>query len=196
MADKTKRISINAFEQAVSENYEEFTTIEWRGLSVIIKHNLSLKDMLAFVDAVTKNCFSEENATYMPEIKDFATRSCIIEYYTNISLPSNVEKRYELLYRSSILNDIVQHIDKLQFDAMLEAIEYKTAHLAQANIEAITGQMNELYSLFGNLQKQFEDSFGNIDEGAVAGVINALSNGMDEDKIVRAVLAAKNNKGE
>lgn len=196
MANKIKKLSITAFEQAVNEGYEEYAAIEWKGLNITIKHNLTLKDMLSFVDAVVKNCFNESNATYMPEIKDFATRSSIIEYYTNISLPSDVEKRYDLLYRSSVLDKIVRHINMQQFDAMIEAIEDKTAHIAQANIEAVTKQMNEIYASFENIQKQLETSFGSIDKNAIHGVINALSNGMDESKIVQAVMAAKNQTGE
>lgn len=200
MSNKIKKISVNAFEEAVNEQYEPIRTVEWNGISIVVKHTLTLHDMLAFVNSVVTNCFSDNDAAYMPEIKDFATRSCIIEYYTNISLPTNVEKRYDLLYHSSILDAIMPNVDQPQFNSMIRAIEEKTSHIAQANIEAVTKQMNELYASFDNMQKQLNEAFSGIDKEAISGIAEAFIGGkFDEEKIVNAVLNSKyhqENKSE
>lgn len=195
MANKIKKISINAFEKAVNAQYEPIQTIEWNGIEILVNHTLTLHDMLAFVDLVVKNCFSNTDGAYMPEIKDFAIRNAIIEYYTNISLPLNVEKKYDLLYHSPILEEILPIIDQSQFKSIIRSIDEKTAHLAQANIEAVTKQMNELYATFDNMQKQINESFGNIDNGALSKVVETLIGGtLDEEKIVNAVLKAKSEQ--
>lgn len=196
MANKIKKISINAFGKAVNSQYEPIHTIEWNGISIVVKHSLTLRDMLEFVNSVVKSCFGEDGS-YMPEVRDFATRNCIIKYYTNISLPSNVEQRYDLLFHSTILDEIIPNIDYSQFDKMMRAIKEKTAHLAQANIEAVTKQMNELCASFENMQKQFSDTFSGVDKDALTGVINALGDGViDEEKIVQAVINAESKNGE
>ncbi len=192
MANKIKKISINAFEKAVETDYEQTVNVEWRGLTIVVKHSLALNDMLTFVDSVVKSCFEKETGTYMPEVKDFATRSCIIEHYTNITLPSSIEKRYDLLYHSDLLDAIMPNIEQLQFNALIRAIEDKTAHLAQANIEAVSQQMNDLYASMDNMRKQFEATFTGVDGNELNKVIAALSGGqLDEAKIVNAIMDAK-----
>lgn len=192
MANKIKKVSINKLEEAVNSQYKATTIVDWNGLNITINRILSLKSMMTFVDSVIKNCFGKEDGEYRPEVKDFAVRNCIIKHYTNISLPSNIEKRYDLLYRSDLLNTVMNNIDQSQFSAMVRAIEEKLSHLAQANIEAINRQMNELYTSFANLGKQLSG----VDAEALNGVMNALSNGkIDETKIVREVMNYKDKTG-
>lgn len=192
MANKIKKISINAFEKAVEADYESTVNVEWRGLAIVVNHSITLNDMLTFVDSVVKSCFEKETGTYMPEVKDFAIRSCIIEHYTNITLPTNVEKRYDLLYHSDLLDAIMPNIEQLQFNSLIRAIEDKTAHLAQANIEAMSKQMNELYASMDNMRKQLESTFTGVDGNELNRVIAALSSGkLDEEKIVNAIMSAK-----
>lgn len=192
MANKIKKVSINKLEEAVNSQYKATTIVDWNGLNITINRILSLKSMMTFVDSVIKNCFGKKDGEYRPEVKDFAVRNCIIKHYTNISLPSNIEKRYNLLYRSDLLNTVMNNIDQSQFDEMVKAIEEKLSHLAQANIEAINRQMNELYTSFANLGKQLSG----VDAEALNGVMNALSNGkIDETKIVREVMNYKDKTG-
>lgn len=192
MADKIKKISINAFENAVNSQYNPTEVIEWRELKIVVKRSLTLKDTLTFVDSVVKSCFSQEDGAYMPEIKDFAIRSCIVEHYTNITLPSNLDKRYDLLYSSNLLDAIMQNVDQLQFNAMMRAIESKTEYLAKSNIESSTRAINELYASLDSLREKFEATFANISGDELNKVITAIgANGLDEEKIVKAVLKAK-----
>lgn len=192
MADKIKKISINAFENAVNSQYNPTEVIEWRELKIVVKRSLTLKDTLTFVDSVVKSCFSQEDGAYMPEIKDFAIRSCIVEHYTNITLPSNLDKRYDLLYSSDLLDAIMQNVDQLQFNAMMRAIESKTEYLAKSNIESSTRAINELYASLDSLREKFEATFANISGEELNKVITAIgANGLDEEKIVKAVLKAK-----
>lgn len=197
MADKIKKVSINAFEEAVNSQYEATQSFDWNGITIVVKRNLTLREMMSFADSVVKNCFKKEDGTFIPEIKDFATRSCIYEYYTNITLPANIEKRYDLLYHQMLLDEIMPRIDSLQFNALIRAIEDKVAHLAQANIEVVTKQMNELYASLDNMQAQFGKMFEGIDEESISGIVNALGKGtIDEEKLAKAVLGLKNKNGD
>lgn len=193
MANKTKKIAINALEKCVKEAVgEPVVTKEWRGINVGIKIRLSLAEMMTFVDGVVKMCFTEDGTQYTPEVLDFAIRNNVLEMYANFSLPSNVEKRYELVYGCDVYNTIMETIDRSQFDAMLRAIDEKIEHIAESNIEAITKQINELYASLNNLQERLSAAFDGIDSDTITSLVKAMTDGkFDEEKLVRTYLDVK-----
>lgn len=195
MANKIKKISINTLEKCVKEAAgEPFVTREWRGIDVDIKVRLSLMEMMTFVDGVVKSCFTEQSAEYMPEIQDFAIRCSVLETYANFTLPSNIEKRYELAYGCDVYDVILSVIDRAQFDTIMRAIDEKISHLADANIEAINRQVNELYASLSSLEERLSEAFRGIDNESLSGLVDAISNGkLDEEKLVQAYFDAKSD---
>ena len=194
MANKVKRISINTLEKCVSENINNVTVINWRDVEITVKHRLDFEDMIRFVDKAVKLCFSEDGE-YMPEIKDFVIRSNVLELYANFTLPANIEKQYELVYACDAYKDIMGAIDMQQFNVMLEAIDDKIDNIAQANIEAINKQMNELCADFEALQDKLASLFAGVDSDAIKQLVGAMSNGaIDETKLINAYMDAKNIK--
>lgn len=197
MANKIKKISINTLEKCVAEASGEPTvTIEWHGIAVAVKRRLGLMEMMTFVDGVVKSCFTSGGVEYTPEVLDFATRCSILEMYANFSLPANVERRYELVYECGDLYQIIlDNIDRLQFDDILRSIDDKIAHIAEANIEAITRQMNELYAAFERLQERLSTAFEGIDKETIDNLVGAISDGkFDEEKLVDTYFAKKRNE--
>lgn len=187
---KTKKISINAFDKIVKETYTPTTTVEWHGQEIIVKRNLSFKEMMEFVDSVTKTCFTISTNTYMPEVKDFAVKSNILEKYANFTLPNNLEHRYELIYSSDAIETVLNYVSHQQFNELMASIDAKINNLAQSNIEAMNMQINELYTAFSNLQTQMEKMFAGIAPDDFNAVISAFGNGgFSEDKLVEAYLA-------
>lgn len=189
---KTKKISINAFDKIMKENHTPTETFEWNGVEVIVKKTLSFKEVLEFVDSVVKSCFSVEDGAYIPEAKDFAVKTCILEKYANFTLPNNVEHKYELIYCTNAIDEVLHRVNYQQFNEILAAINAKITHLAQANIEAVNKQMTELYSAFDNLQKQLEAMFSGINPDDFTKLLGAFGDGtINEEKIVQAYIGAK-----
>lgn len=187
---KTKKISINAFDKIVKDTYTPTTTVEWHGQEIIVKRNLSFKEMMEFVDSVTKTCFTLSTNTYMPEVKDFAVKSNILEKYANFALPNNLEHRYELIYSSDAVETVLNCVSHQQFNEIMASIDAKINNLAQSNIEAMNKQMNELYTAFANLQSQMEGLFSGVKTDDFNALISAFGNGgLNEDKLVEAYLA-------
>lgn len=187
---KTKKISINTFDKIVKDTYTPTTTVEWHGQEIIIKRNLSFKEMMEFVDSVTKTCFTLSTNTYMPEVKDFAVKSNILERYANFALPNNLEHRYELIYSSDAVETVLNCVSHQQFNEIMASIDAKINNLAQSNIEAMNKQMNELYTAFANLQAQMEGLFSGVKTDDFNALISAFGNGgLNEDKLVEAYLA-------
>ena len=196
MANKIKKISINALEKCVKEAAgEPIVTKEWRGINVNIKVRLGLKEMMTFVDGVVKTCFTEDDNQYTPEVLDFAIRSSVLEMYANFTLPTNIEKQYELVYGCDMYETILETIDRSQFDAMLRAIDEKIAHIAASNIEAVTRQVNDVYASLNALEERLSAVFQGIDNDAITGLVGAMADGkFDEEKLVQAYLETKNGK--
>lgn len=194
MANKIKKISINALEKCVKEAAgEPIVTKEWRGINVNIKVRLGLKEMMTFVDGVVKTCFTEDDNQYTPEVLDFAIRSSVLEMYANFTLPTNIEKQYELVYGCDMYETILETIDRIQFDAMLRAIDEKIAHIAASNIEAVTRQVNDVYASLNALEERLSAVFQGIDNDAITGLVGAMADGkFDEEKLVQAYFETKN----
>ena len=71
---KIQKISVNAMDE-IMKRFDTVETIEWNGLQVVIKKNLSLEEMMTFANSVVKSCFDQASGAYMPEVKDFAIRA-------------------------------------------------------------------------------------------------------------------------
>lgn len=184
---KIKKISVNAFEKAMKDTYTPTETFDWNGIEVTVKKNLSLKEMLEFVDSVVKSCFSKDNNTYMPEVKDFATKICILEKYANFTMPGNAEKQYAFVYQTDAVERVLGYVNPQQFNEICVAISRKVENIAQANIEAVNRQMNDLYNAFDNLQNQLTALFDGVNNEDIRAVTGALANGtFDEEKLVKA----------
>lgn len=189
---KAKAVSINAFDKIEKDTYKGTESFEWHGVEVVVKKTLSIKEVLEFVNDVVKTCFSADDGSYIPEVKDFAVKSCILEKYANFSLPTNIEHKYDLIYHTDAIDEVLRRVNGQQFNEIIASINAKISHLASANIEAINKQMNELYTAFDNLQKQLETVFAGIDPSDLTKLVGALGDkGIDEEKIVKAYINQK-----
>lgn len=189
---KTKRISVNAFEKTMKETYTPTESFDWHGIEVTVKKTLSLKEMLSFVDSVVKSCFAENTNAYLPEIKEFAIKVCILEKYANFTMPNNVESQYALIYQTDVVERVMSYINRQQYCEVRAAINAKANNIAQANIEAVNKQMNELYNSFDNLQTQLSGLFEGVNNDDIRAVAGALANGgLDEEKLVSAYMNQK-----
>lgn len=194
---KTKKISINALDKIMKEEYSPVDTFEWKGQEVVVKKTLSFKEMLEFVDSVVKSCFNIEDGTYIPEAKDFALRACILEKYANFTLPNNLEHKYELIYCTTTVDNVIRRINHKQFEEIMAAINSKIAYLVDTNTKAINKQLSELYFVFNNIQKRFEEMFSGISSDDYTKLISALGEmNIDEEKLVEAFLSNKSNDND
>lgn len=180
-------ISIEELNKAIAEDFTPVVEIDWRGLTLHIKKYLSLEEMMTFVSDVVSSCFAANTNEYLPEIKDFTTRCCILESYAGIVLPKSLNEKYEMVYSCDIVSTVAQHIESMQFNAMLAAIDRKIEHQAQSNIEAMNKQMNELIAGFSAIEKNLSGIFGGVDNETITKIAGAIADGkFDENKLVKA----------
>lgn len=168
--------------------------IAWHEFEISIKYSLTLKEMLTFVNNVVNMCFEDMDGTYLPEVKDFAIKSCILEMYAGLELPENAEERYKLIYETDIAETVMEHINRIQLSEIANSIDEKLRHLSSANIEVVNKQIGDLYNTLTALENQVETMFSNVPAEDIAKLVGAISNGgFDEGKILNAYLNRDRN---
>lgn len=193
---KIKRISVNAVDE-IMNGLENTETIQWNGMEVTITRNLSLEDMMAFVDSVVKSCFDQTTGAYMPEIKDFAIRSNIMERYANFTLPRKVERQYDIVVRSGAVEEILRHINYVQFDELTKAIDAKLQNAADANVQMVFRKFNDVATSFEGLQEKANALFSDVDPADISKLMGAISeHGISEEKVVQAYVAEQSKQGK
>lgn len=191
----TKRISVNALEDAYKQNdIAESVTVEWNGLEIVVRPLLSLTEMMSFVEAVSTGCFIGEEGQFRPEVKDFLNDAAIIRYYTNITMPSNAEKRYAWLCNardliSTILNSVNQH----QYVQIQKAIDERISNYNSVATSIVLRQLETLNGAVEDIKNKFKEAFESIDGVDLNTAIKMIAeNGFSEKALVDAVLANQN----
>lgn len=187
--ENNNKANLENLKEVVNRLHKPTQVVAWNGLDINVQHTLSFKDMLTFVNNVFQLCFDGETGEFMPELKDFAIKSYILEMYTDIELPDNVQEKYDLIYCSDVLECILPYVHSAQLSEMIHSVEDKMKHHAQANIEAINMQMNTLFGAFESLQKQCTQMFEGFSGDEVSKLLSMMaSGGIDEEKLAKAVL--------
>ena len=161
----------------------------------VIKHTISIAQMLAFVDNVVSSCFHDEG--YMPEVKDLLIKSNLLTRYANFTLPENLEHRYTLIYNTDAVAMVSKHISSAQFDEILRAIDEKIDYICNTNIMAIEKQMQQLVASFEDVSKKTSEMFAVVNGSDIAKLIGAIDKGgVDEQKLVQAFLEQREDYKE
>lgn len=183
------KISVSSTEKVMKENYTPVVTEDWYGNELTIKTMLSLREMFEFVKVVVDGCFNQDTHEYLPEVKEFVLRASIVEYYTNVRMPDNLERRYAILYGTDLVDFIIARINKCQFDDMTVAIEKKIRNRVRSNEEMVSRQFITLGGRIDEIMSRFEEIFSGVTKEEITGFLSAVSNGqIDEEKIVKLSL--------
>lgn len=193
MAKKTKkRITINAFEKVMKENYQPVVEVEWNGLAIEIKRTLSLQEVIGFVEGVIDACFDEETGDYLPEIKDFLIKSFVLEKYANFTMPSNANNMYDLIYCTDAFATVYGYINAEQFLEIRAAIDEKLDYKTNTSVEAMNKQISTVFNSFEDIEKNLSQLFSSVDNESLAKLVEVLGNGkVDEEKLMKAYLDEK-----
>lgn len=185
---KTKRISISTMDE-ILKRFDNTETVQWNGLDVVITKTLSLEEMMAFADSVVKSCFDQKSGAYMPEIKDFAVRSNVMERYANFSLPSNVKHQYDMVMRSGAFEMILNYVDHAQFNELMRSIDAKLQNAAEANVQAFITKMDDVATAFTGVQAKMEQLFSDVSAEDIGKLVGGIANGeASADDIVKSYL--------
>lgn len=186
MDKKTKNISISQIDKVMKETYKDIVLVEWCDIDLEVKKSLAFDDMLQFVHDVVKTCTEQEHGGYMPELKEFAIRMNIVEMYSNVRLPSNLNHKYHILINSGIVETILDHINTEQFNCMREAIDSKLEAVVATNVNAVQKQLSDITVAFEQMQRNMENAMSGLDMSVLERFVESAS---DDNVVNNAVLS-------
>lgn len=194
MAKTIKRVSITTLDKIAKETFNNnVETFEWYGTDIVIKHSIELSDVLEFVNNVVESCFGE-SGNFIPEVMDFAIKGNILTKYANLTMPENLEHRYDLIYQTDIVDEVCKRINRAQLQEVISSISKKIDYLCSVNASVVQQKLNELVIAFEGMQKQTASLFDNVSNEDIEKLIGAVSGGsISEEKIVEAYMKHKND---
>ena len=198
MSKKSNRISINKLESIVQNNT---VTVPMDGnpdIEIIIRRILPLQEVLQFVEDVVSSCIDVETGQYIPEIQAFTVRASVLTRYANFTRPKDPEKQYDLIYNTDAFQQVMGHIDRVQYDEILYAINERIRHGVAMAENALAAQMAELTAKLNSFINNSEELFGSVKGDDMATLVKNLANAgsIDESKLVEAVFDAQKKTNE
>lgn len=183
MAKKREKVSIIKLESALDKNNtKEFVLGGTEDVVFEVKKRLSLTEMIEFVNEVVESCVDTESGEYIPEAYNFALRCAILTKYANFTLPSNLERRYEVVYGTSAVEQALEYIDEAQFEDIRGAIDEKVSFMLDVISSAAVSKINEVVGKFAEIAQTSSDVFGGVDPEDMAKVMRGISKIGDSDK--------------
>lgn len=158
---KVKKISINAFEKTIKENFENTVTKDWFGIPVTITKTISFEEVVSFVAEVADNCFLDDGR-YIPEAMQALIDCGVVRHYTNISLPANLFSAYELVMQSGIIDFIMSEINYSQYNNILLAIRDKVEYACESNAAEFNKAIEKMTVSMNEIQEATKDLFSKI----------------------------------
>lgn len=191
MAAKEK-ISINKFETLLTENIITVPLNGAEDINMRIKINLSLVEMLQFVEDVVSSCIDKDTGSYSPEIKDFSIRAGILTEYANFRLPQNIEKQYELVYNTDAVAQVMQYINRDQYVEICKAIDSRIEYERNIITSIVSLKVNELVARIEVFTEKFEGLLDGISGDDIGGAFKGLATmkKVDENLLAKAVMDA------
>lgn len=195
---KAKKVSISQMDKVIKEERDPNVTFDWNGATVEVKRMVPFTRVLGLVRTITDSCFAVDSGEFLPEVRELATRAAIVEEYSNVRLPDNIDHKYEVLFCTDIYDQIVQHIDGTQYGQVLMAVDERLDIMVDANIEAMRRRLDKALVEFENMIDQTMTLFNGVNPDDIEKVSKSIAdNGMiDEKKLMQAYLEEKENKAE
>jgi hypothetical protein len=185
---KVKKISINAFESVVKENFENTVTKEWFGIPVTITKTISFEEVVNFVAEVADNCFLSDGR-YIPEAMQALIDCGVVRHYTNINLPANLSSAYELVMRSGIIDFIMPEINSNQYNDIIIAIRDKIEYACDTNVTEFRNSLTGMMESMTDLQEKTKELFGKISPDEIQTLLAAFGDDKAvENKVVDAYI--------
>ena len=191
---------MNASYEEIKKFYGENTKRDhienWNGLEIHLHPTLTLEESLKFVHEAVYSCFETNTGEYLPEIRDFAIKCCVLESYAEIKLPDNVSEKHKLVYSTDLCEFILDRVNWAQFEEFEKAIDRKINHLASSKAVEIEKRLDKALSTIEDALKSFSDIFDTVSKDDISKLTKALSeDGFDEKKLVEAFIEVTSENG-
>lgn len=189
---KAKKISVSAFENVMKQvqNIDEF---EWNGLTISVTKTIGAKEAIGFAKAVVAESFHAETGEYIPYLKEYSIRRCIIEAYSNLSLPDSVERQYDILYRTDIVDEVMSHINTAQLRDIIDSANDKIENVATSNAERVNQMAADVANTISLLEEKLEVFNNMMSQADIKAMVDLVTPGkVDESSIAKSIIEFRN----
>lgn len=145
----------------ISEYPNEFT-MTWAGGEAKVKKFVTLRQIIDIVRLTTSLCF-DEDGEYMPEVKDFVMWSNIVDNYTDIELPEDIEVCAEVLIKTNLIETIKEYVSIEQIVAIQDAIDARIAIVIDAGNNVLMKQVLQSVTDMASMQEALEGALATFD---------------------------------
>lgn len=206
MANDNKRVSVTAITEACEKSHESqggsdcmaSNVIDWFGVKISVRRSLGLRECAEFVASVVNTILLAEGSKpcYYPEFFDFIVNTEIVTRYSNINLPKDANKAYDIVCRSGLTDLIKEYIDAVQLDSIITAASDRIDYICALRIAESEKSINDMLNEMNNFVDKAMKPFKSVSETDVKALIGAVLNGhIDEKKLVEAYLSHKKEDG-
>ena len=157
--EENGRVSVGQFERYYKSVRQDPFALQFgegdNAFKVIVKPHLSFSEAMDFVDSVINLTFDEEG-NYYSVFADFALRRYTILYYTNMTLPDDMSKQYELLYGAHVYDVIAENINNEQRYHILDAVNRQMRFEEQKILSSARAEVNNAVEQISKLADRYE----------------------------------------
>lgn len=201
MSKKIKEVSVNKTDKYFTPSTPVTITLGAGedAFDVTVKKRLSIEESISFVSALVYGMIDDDTVTY--SIQEYLIRANTLEYFTNIRLPQDIDKKYALVFDSDIVDRVMMEINMELYDDLLtqfdRQLEFEVAKMqnqfksgTQNYIDRITAEAEQIIEMFQSFGKVFE----NITPEQVAEILPNLSKFGNEKDLVKAFIDVKKDE--
>ena len=168
---------------------------EWYGNKIKIRPFITMSEMFDIVDTVTKVCISADNMGYAPEIKNFMLFTMIIKYYTNITLPEDVNEIYNIFVGTNLNEFVISKINANQYADISKSIDLKIKYNIGIINNKLMAQIQDIVNKMNNITTDMENAISDIDEDEMKRFLkNMEQKDITTSDIVKEIIKATNGK--
>lgn len=159
------------------------------GDKINVKNAIGIIDFGVIVRSVADYCFDDETGEYHPEYLDALIDINIVGYYTDYTLPDDIQSQYDAVIGDGIIDQVEQYLNLRQIHelktAVFRAVEQRNAENTSVAAIQMINTAREIERVAGSIQ--------NIDKDEIKKLLDYIGQGgkPDETKIVAALNETK-----
>ena len=187
-----KMVSIEKMDNIIKENFKDETVVDFYGQEIVVRRMITANEVMEFVETAANACFDPDTGEYHPELKDFLLRSGTLLYYTNVRLPDDAEHRYKIVCGTDLADMVYKYANRAQLCGIEAAIDTLCEMRTDANRVQFEQEIRKATDAVAKLTEQISTLFDGVSPEDMKAIVSALGDGVDEEKLVKAVVAEQN----
>lgn len=142
------------------------------GIEICIKPELTMQEFVYVVNNAASACFDFGRGVYYPEAEEYMFRVSVIEAYTNIGLPDDVETAYK--YVGYIWDDVRDAIDSRQFKNLKDAVKKSISFSKDDILSRRQKELGELVERVTGLCSALSEAFSGVNVNELSDLASSL----------------------